>query len=73
MVVSKRVTNAKSQEFYRTSLAGGKKPLSFWQNVRKQMRAHPLILAFIFFIMVFSGVFSFFMSLPSEKERMKMF
>lgn len=30
-VVSKRVTNAKSQEFYRTSLAGGKKPLSFWQ------------------------------------------
>ncbi|KAK2079906.1 hypothetical protein QBZ16_002301 [Prototheca wickerhamii] len=68
MVVSKRVTNAKSQAFVRTSLYGGKKAPGFWQNVRKQMRAHPLVIGFIFFIMIFSGVFSFFMNLPSEKR-----
>ncbi|KAL6785538.1 hypothetical protein ACKKBG_A00690 [Auxenochlorella protothecoides x Auxenochlorella symbiontica] len=68
MVTSKRVTNAKSQEFIRTSLRGGKKPLGFWQNVRKQLKTHPLIIGFIFFIMIFSGVFSFFMYLPSEKS-----
>ncbi|KFM27577.1 putative protein S-acyltransferase 3 [Auxenochlorella protothecoides] len=67
-VTSKRVTNAKSQEFIRTSLRGGKKPLGFWQNVRKQLKTHPLIIGFIFFIMIFSGVFSFFMYLPSEKS-----
>ena len=30
-VVSKRVTNAKSQAFVRTSLYGGKKTPGFWQ------------------------------------------
>lgn len=98
-VTSKRVTTAKSQEFVKASLRGGKKAPTFWQvwrlfprasvchgkgkraassargirsawstpgqhhclppfaaqNVRKQLRTHPLIIAFFFFVMIFSG------------------
>ncbi|KAI3434675.1 hypothetical protein D9Q98_002739 [Chlorella vulgaris] len=68
MVVSKRVANAKSERFYRAGL-GKKKEPGFFQGVRKQLAAHPLVVALIFFIMIFSGVASFFISLPGEKQR----
>lgn len=89
-VVSKRVSNAKSERFYKNS--GKKKSVGFWavrgavigdqvpcrglcsaaaarqphddpsavlsicsQGFRKQLAAHPVVVALIFFIMVFSG------------------
>lgn len=71
MVVSKRVVNAKSERYYKAGM-GKKKSPGFWQGIRKQLAAHPLVVALIFFIMIFSGVASFFMYLPSERQRFSM-
>ncbi|PSC73199.1 S-acyltransferase 3 [Micractinium conductrix] len=68
MVVSSRVLNAKSERYYKAGL-GKKKQPGFWQGIRKQLAAHPIVVALIFFIMVFSGVASFFMYLPAERHR----
>ncbi|KAL4441865.1 hypothetical protein ABPG77_003781 [Micractinium sp. CCAP 211/92] len=68
MVVSKRVVNAKSERYYKAG-QGKKKEPGFWQGIRKQLAAHPVVVALIFFIMIFSGVASFFMYLPAERQR----
>jgi hypothetical protein len=52
-VASKRVTAAKSERFYKQG--GKKKAGGFWSGLRKQLSAHPIVVAIIFFIMIFSG------------------
>ncbi|KAI7835862.1 hypothetical protein COHA_010259 [Chlorella ohadii] len=68
MVASKRVTAAKSERFYKQG--GKKKAGGFWSGLRKQLSAHPIVVAIIFFIMIFSGVATFFMTLPGERNRL---
>ena len=38
------------------------------QTMKKQLAAHPLMIAFFFFVLVGSGVFTFFLHLPSNRR-----
>jgi hypothetical protein len=60
--MSKRVSNARSELHYRrTGPMKKKKEESVWQSMRNQISTHPLLIAFIFVIMIMSGIASFFM------------
>ncbi|WPT11601.1 hypothetical protein PSENEW3n2_00005103 [Picochlorum sp. SENEW3] len=62
MVMSKRVTNARSATHYkRTGPLKQKETYSFWDDAMSKMSTHPLLFAFIAIIMIFSGIASFLM------------
>lgn len=62
MVVSKRVTNAKSESHYRqTGPLSKKREQTFWEALKKQVSTHPLLVLFFLVMTVTSGIVGFFM------------
>ncbi|KAH7619944.1 hypothetical protein Ndes2526B_g05189 [Nannochloris sp. 'desiccata'] len=63
MVVSKRVSNAKSERHYRnTGPLAKKKEVSFFESMRKRLSANYGLVLFFLFMTVFSGIVTFFMN-----------